>query len=188
VERAADRVRDAFSGWSKLTRMSFPGERRGWTADRTPSRDVRWRLSQSITVPGEEVTLGLAGQGEQRALLAAAVFRDGERPTGARLLVRHLIRAPLPTVTGDLSGRGPAAGAARVFAAEAASEAPRTLLKVRGEGTVFRFPAAAADALGQLDPREAVAVEFALADGRRRTAWFEVGDFAAGRVFVAAGG
>jgi hypothetical protein len=52
----------------------------------------------------------------------------------------------------------------------------------------FRFPAAAADALAGLDPREAVAVEFLFAgDGGEsvRTAYAEVGDFAAARAFQA---
>ncbi len=51
----------------------------------------------------------------------------------------------------------------------------------------FRFPAAASDAVAALDPRESVAVEFIFA-GRAgdevRTAYVEVGDFAAGRAFL----
>jgi hypothetical protein len=55
-------------------------------------------------------------------------------------------------------------------------------------GWAFRFPAAAADALAGLDPREAVAVEFLFTgeDGESvRTAYVEVGDFAAARAFQA---
>jgi hypothetical protein len=51
-----------------------------------------------------------------------------------------------------------------------------------------RFPAAAEDALAALDPREAVAVEFLIAGDRGegvRTAYVEVGDFAAARAFQA---
>ena len=39
-------------------------------------------------------------------------------------------------------------------------------------------------ALGELDPREAVAVEFLFSGDRVRTAYVEVGDFAAGRAFL----
>ena len=52
----------------------------------------------------------------------------------------------------------------------------------------FRFPAEAIEALARLDPRESVAVEFAFADGARdatRTAYVEVGDFAAAKAFMA---
>ncbi|MDZ4370247.1 MAG: hypothetical protein U1C74_02340, partial [Phenylobacterium sp.] len=48
----------------------------------------------------------------------------------------------------------------------------------------FRFPQTAAKALADLDPREAVAVEFLFAGDRVRTAYVEVGDFAAGRAFL----
>ena len=59
----------------------------------------------------------------------------------------------------------------------------------RGSRTAFRFPAAAAEAIAVLDPREAMTIEFLYA-GRRgdviRKAYIEVGDFAAGRAFLAA--
>ena len=45
---------------------------------------------------------------------------------------------------------------------------------------------AAAAALAELDPREAIESEFSFADGSRRTALIEVGDFAAGRAFLLA--
>ena len=41
-------------------------------------------------------------------------------------------------------------------------------------------------ALAELDPREAIEIEFSFADGSRRTALLEVGDFAAGRAFLLA--
>jgi len=50
----------------------------------------------------------------------------------------------------------------------------------------FEFPQAATDALAQLDPRETVAVEFLFTgDGGEsvRTAYVEVGDFAAAQAF-----
>ena len=52
------------------------------------------------------------------------------------------------------------------------------------DGWAFRFPAAAAQALADLDPREAIAVEFLFPGERVRTAYVEVGDFAAGRAFL----
>ena len=56
-------------------------------------------------------------------------------------------------------------------------------------GLTFRFPAAAAAAMANLDPREAVAIEFLIGGSgaeQVRTAYVEVGDFAAGRAFLTA--
>jgi hypothetical protein len=67
--------------------------------------------------------------------------------------------------------------------------APDPLLVAKdAKGAIaFRFPAATAQALADLDPRDAVEVEFlfagASADQVRR-AYVEVGDFAAGRAFL----
>ena len=78
--------------------------------------------------------------------------------------------------------------ARNAYSAEARSPAGQDLLpKGFKSGWAFRFPAAAAHALAELDPREAVAVEFLFAgpDGEVvRRAYVEVGDFAAGRAFL----
>ena len=57
----------------------------------------------------------------------------------------------------------------------------------RRTGEAWRFPAAVADALERLDPRETFAVEFHFRDGSVATAKFEAGDFTAGRAFLAMG-
>jgi hypothetical protein len=80
--------------------------------------------------------------------------------------------------------------AALAFAAQARDDADATLLPAGAKSaTAFRFPPQAIDAIAALDPREAVAVEFLYA-GRAgdvaRQAYVEVGDFAAGRAFLAA--
>ncbi|HZZ87914.1 MAG TPA: hypothetical protein VFE13_06215, partial [Caulobacteraceae bacterium] len=46
VTLAAERVRDAFSGFAKLTRLTYAGDVAGWAADRNLYRTARWRLSQ----------------------------------------------------------------------------------------------------------------------------------------------
>jgi hypothetical protein len=57
-----------------------------------------------------------------------------------------------------------------VFSAETREEAPLTLLPTGAKtGLSFRFPTAAADAIAQLDPREAVTVEFAFPVAARRS-------------------
>jgi len=57
----------------------------------------------------------------------------------------------------------------------------------REAAQTWTFPAAAADALSGLDPREVFTVEFVFRDGSATRSVFEVGDFAAGRAFLAMG-
>ncbi len=76
-----------------------------------------------------------------------------------------------------------------MFSAEARDAAdPRLLPAGAKTGVAFVFPAAATDAIAALDPREAVILEFVFT-GRGhdevRRAFVEVGDFAAGRAFLA---
>lgn len=184
VSTAAARVRDAFEGWREVGRMDFPGERQGWIADRASSREPAWRLRQDARVGFERATLGIGGTHTASAMVATV---EGPPPASARLLARHLIRSPRPLTAGALSTRGPRGSGARVFLAEARTPAPVGLRSGSARATTFRFPAAAVEALSGLDARESVAVEFADAQGRVHTAWFEVGDFAAGRAFLAAG-
>ena len=74
------------------------------------------------------------------------------------------------------------------YLADAKGE-PDRLVRPAGKGSAiaYRFPAAAANAMILLDPREAVQVEFLFngpAGDVVRTAYVEVGDFAAGRAFL----
>ena len=41
------RVKTAFSGYAKITRLTYPGDVAPWRADRTGARSTAWRLSQS---------------------------------------------------------------------------------------------------------------------------------------------
>ena len=193
MAEAAARVRSAFDSYARLQRMTFPGEAADWRADRTlADRTLIWRLTQSARFGGDSLGFGLAGQGGASALLAVASFADGAEPYSARLVLRDVARASEPCLGqsgGGLAARLPLPGARKAYLAEARDQAPVGLLpKGARSGLVFRFPRAAADALAGLDPREAVTVEF-LFSGRSgesvRTAYIEVGDFAAGRAFLA---
>jgi hypothetical protein len=186
---AAGRVRNAFDGWTKLPRMSFPGERAAWIADRTGAHRVRWRLSQSARAEYGQARFGLAGRGDRAHLIAVGAFGD-ERPYAARLVFRDQARAPKPWLGAPNARPTPPRTASRVVLAEASS--PAASLAPEAETAVaFRFPAREAALLSRLDPRERFTVEYVFAgpDGaeRVRAARFEVGDFAAGRTFVAAG-
>ena len=197
---AAGRVRQAFEGYGRLLRMDFPGEIAGWKADRDlPTRAPAWRLSQTAPFGATGLTFGLAGRwGDPQALVAVSDLGD-DPPYAARLVIRDAARAPAPylnqvragsTAKLPLGARTPPRWASLVFAAEARSPAEATLAPAgSGSAVAFRFPAAAADAIAQLDPREAVTVELLYAGKSgdlARKVFIEVGDFAAGRAFLAA--
>lgn len=191
---AAGRVREAFEGYAQLSRMTYPGEISEWRADR--SGGVRWRLQQTASFGWNKMVFGLAGREGANALMTVATFADGKAPYGARLVLRdtdatlgpYLDARGQPLTKLPLARRLPPETARNAYTAEARSPAGQDLLpKEFKSGWAFRFPAAAAHALAELDPREAVAVEFLFAgsDGEVvRRAYVEVGDFAAGRAFL----
>jgi hypothetical protein len=199
IATAATRVRAAFDGYSKLQRMSYPGEIADWTADRSTSRRVAiWKLSQSDQFGPSRLVFGLAGGDGPSSLVAVASFADAAQPYAARLVVRDVSRAPDAFINGiqagagktPLSARTPPRSATQAFLAEARARADPTLLPLGArQGVAFRFPKSAALTLSGLDPREAVAIDFLFAGAagseQVRTAYVEVGDFAAGRAFLA---
>jgi hypothetical protein len=190
---AAVRVRSAFAGYARIQRMNFPGEIAGWRADRTGPRAVRWRLSQDARFGADRMTFGLAGRGEGATLIALARFADGQAPYAARLLMRDDARSEGPYLYRisstpqrlPLERRLPPRSALRIYVAEARSTAGQDLLpKDARSGWAFRFPAQAVSDLAELDPREAVAVEFLFPGDVVRRAYVEIGDFAAGKAFL----
>jgi hypothetical protein len=198
MRTAAQRVRLAFDGYAKLYRMSFPGDVSSWKAERVmPEQGQGWRLSQLSRFGADKLTFGLAARrGEPGQLTAAVIFADKARPYAARIVVRDVNRTSAPYL-GDARG-GPTASlpltrrvaprsAVRAFLAESRGTDVRLSPDPGETAAVFRFPAAAAEAIAGLDPREAMSVEFVFA-GRNgdmvRTAYLEVGDFAAAQAFL----
>ncbi len=191
---AADRVRGAFEGYSRLIRMDYPGDLSIWRADRSSSvQAARWRLDQDVTFGDSRMVFGLAGRRGANVLLALAHFPGGAAPYSARLVLRdddatagpYLDNRGASLATMPLARRLPPPAAQRTYTAEARSTAGLDLLPAGMKaGWAFRFPAEAARALAQLDPREAVAVDFLFAGDVTRRAYVEVGDFAAGRAFL----
>lgn len=197
LQTAAARVRTAFDGWSRITRMSFPGETAGWSADRTAYSAMRWRLVQNGAAGADPAAFGIAGQGQETSLVAVVRFADGARPYTARLVFRDAGRAPAPWLGAPNSRPLPPRSASSVLLAQSQSVAPQWMgLGYRKTATsapppgslMFRFPGSAVQALAGLDPRERFAVEFVMPDDSVRVARFEVGDFAAGRAFLMVGG
>ena len=199
VAGAAQQVRRAFDGYARLPKMDFPGEFAAWSAERAPqSAALAWRVYQRDRFGWDVMLFGEAAKGADRPLMAVASFADGAKPYGARLVMRDPSAAAQPFLDwrqADIAGRLPIdarlapRAQARVFSAEAMSPAGDDLAPREMAGAwAFRFPAAAETALASLDPRESVAVEFLFpGEGGEsvRTAYVEVGDFAAAHAFQA---
>jgi hypothetical protein len=198
VATAAGRVRAAFEGYSRLSRLNYPGDMSEWRADRTISREgPLWRLAQSVSFGWDRMIFGLAGKEGQGVLLASVAFADKASPYTVRLVMRDATRTAGPYLDRrqangagpiPLAGRVPPRAASQVFSAEARSPASPRMAPTGAKSAILaRFPRAATEALTALDPREAVIVEFVFAgrDGDTvRRAYVEVGDFAAGRAFL----
>jgi hypothetical protein len=192
VAVAAGRVKQAFAGFSRIYRLTYPGDVAGWQADRYVTNSNPWRLRQDAVFGADRMSFGLAGGEESSALIAVAQFADGASPYGARLVMRDVSRSSGPyldratagpTTSLPLPRRLPPRGASTSILAEARQPAGKELAP-KGEAWAFRFPASAQRALAALDPREAVAVEFLFPGDRVRRAYVEVGDFAAGQAFL----
>jgi hypothetical protein len=179
------RIDDAFSGWLRTPRMTFPGARADWTANRMGSTRASWRLQQTSVVGASPVAFGYAGEGGAQDLVAVVSFVGRSRPYAARIVLRDPARVPRAWLAGD--GLVPASSRASLWAAGVAPADHDLLADGRRAGEAWRFPAATAAALERLDPRETFAIEFHFRDGSVATAKFEAGDFAAGRAFLAMG-
>ncbi len=195
----ADRARTAFQGYARLSKMSYPGDHLGWTAEKIASKSGRvWSLSQPVPFGRDLLTFGLAGQNGAHELMAVAKFNDGAEPYAARLVLRDVARTQRPYLDHrrkDAKGVLPLAGrvsprsATKAYLADAKMKPDLLITPPKVTGAVaYRFPAAAAAALANLDPREAVEIEFLFAGSSGqdviRRAYIEVGDFAAGRAFL----
>ena len=196
---AAGRVRAAFDSYSRMLRLNLPGDTAAWRADRTlPIGGPVWRLAQTTTLGSAALTFGLTGQrGQAPQLTAMSDFGGGPEPYAARLLLRDQDRAPQPY----LGIWRPAASAKvplqlrtaprpmnDIYQAGARGPADwRLLAHGQKSATTFGFPAAAIGAIGALDPREAIILEFIYSGPSgdfARKAYVEVGDFAAGQAFL----
>jgi hypothetical protein len=185
LKTVGGRVETAFSGWSRTARMTFPGERSDWIANRAVHARPTWRLVQDSAVGASPIRLGVVGGMDRPDVMAAVVSWHGRpRPTGARIVLRDVSVAPQPWLARELP---PQAQRRAIWSSGVSAAEPGLLPAQRDAGQAWRFPAVAAEAMARLDPREAVAVEFVFRDGSVARSTFEAGDFAAGRAFLAMG-
>ena len=195
IATAANRVRQAFANFAHMARLTYPGDVAPWKADRNISPGpARWRLIQETSFGADRLQFGLVGRSGPGFLMAVARFADGGQPYAARLLIRDTSRSSQPYLerwtNGSTAGlplqrRVPPRDTLIAYPAVARSQAGTDLLpKDVKSGWAFRFSDAAAQALAQLDPREAILVEFLFPNDTSRQAYVEIGDFAAGRAFL----
>jgi len=181
------RVNEAFSGWTRTARMSFPGSTASWSANRSEFSSPTWRLMQASSTGASPVTFGYAAGGGQSHELQAVVSWFGRpRPYAVRIVMRDADRAPRPWLVGQ--GVLPPEAQRRVIFSSGGRDAAPTLLSAdKTQGQAWIFPASTADALARLDPREPFVIEFLFRDDSVARTTFEAGDFAAGRAFIAMG-
>ena len=183
-----ERVSQAYSGWAQLRQMEFPGERAGWTADRTTFTDPAWRLVQTGATGGASVDFGLiGGEGPLDEVAAVVSFPGKSRPYAARIVMRDADRLARPWLTDGAPLLPPETGRQALYAGASREAAPTLLAEGRKQGEVWTFGADAAERLAALDPREPFVIEFLFRDDSVARARFEVGDLAAGRAFTAMG-
>jgi hypothetical protein len=184
-----DRVAHAFQGWARTPRMSFPGVRNEWTANRLRAAEPRWRLMQASITGASPVTFGLVADAEGREALSAVVsFVGRPRPYAARIVMRDpgLAARPWLTATG-IGTLPPEAQRRTIWSAGTKAADASVIAEGRTQGEAWRFPDVGTEALTALDPREPFLIQFLFRDGSIATARFEAGDFAAARAFVALG-
>ncbi|GAA0644767.1 hypothetical protein [Brevundimonas lenta] len=181
-----DRVDGAFAGWARTSRMTFPGDRAHWVANRTGYARPTWRLHQTSAIGASPVAFGLAGKDQAASDLTAVVSWYGRpRPYAARIVLRDPSKLPRPWLAGD--NLAPESARASLWATGVSTADATLLSDGKRDGDAWRFPASAAAALEKLDPRESFAIEFHFRDGSVATVPFEAGDFTAGRAFLAMG-
>lgn len=194
IALAAQRVRKGFEGYARQLRQDFPGDMNGWKADRSVSTQrLLWRLSQDVRQGPSQMRFGVAGRTGGDNLMAVASFPEGAAPYTARIVMRdrRLTSGAYLDARGEslrslpLPRRMPRSGPFESYSAEARSPAGSDLLPSGVKSAwAFRFPATAAAAMADLDPREAIQVEFLFSSGPPRRLYVEVGDFAAARAFL----
>lgn len=183
-----DRAVQAYGAWTGLRRMSFPGGRSEWKADRTRREAAAWRLSQPSRIGGAVATMGVLAQPDGSSDMAVAVvFPGAARPYAARLILRDADRVNLPWLKDGGAALPPPWTTTSIMAASNTPTDTSLAGAAKGEARLWLFAPKSGEALARLDPRETFVVEFLFRDDSVARLRFEVGDFAAGRAFAALG-
>lgn len=184
---SAGQARAAFTSWTRMSAMAFPGAARTWNARRVPYADG-WRLSQTIDAP-VRATFGVRdSNGAQALTLLMPISSAAPTPASVQMLLRDPSRANASML--DLRGRlaaGLAAGAPAAASAASYFANARRIETIEGvRHAAFTFPDAAFQAMLALDPRESIELRLVTGDRTQRL-FVEVGDLAAARAFLVIG-
>ena len=108
----AAHVRSAFSSYSRIQRMDFPGAAAGWKADRTVLstrvEDGRWALTTTPVRAGSNQRFGIVVQAGRLSLFGEPAPGPGPepgqmQPSAARLVMRDAQRTARPYLAGNLA-------------------------------------------------------------------------------------
>lgn len=203
---AAARLADAFLAFSRTPFKEFPGDDRGWTATRTLT-DV-WAIWQAeptgtarfglIYPERARDPMAFADPDKPREpfALAALIALGGDEPapSTARLVMRDPAIAPSPWLGGLFGDAGyklptpPRALSKRHFASQRIMVDAPPYGDNDTQGALFLFDARALASVSELDPREAVEIEFLPSDRNKdaevKRVKMDVGDFQAAMAFA----
>ncbi|WP_149037375.1 hypothetical protein [Hirschia baltica] len=205
LTKSNDRLKDAFLAFSRTPFYEFRGGLRLWTATRTltdvwaayqedPETSVRFGLAH---LKRARDPLAFAEPGEKRAPAQLSALKkllvDQQPPAMARLIIRDKEKSENAWLGGLFgSGEGlspPPLSISRKLLASGREivDAPPYEDGKKTQGALFTFDERAKLALYDLDPREAVILEFIPSDREKNArpvrAIFEVGDFRAASSF-----
>jgi hypothetical protein len=188
-------IRSAYRAWLAQPGADYPGPRRSWTVDRLAGEDRPWSVRQET----QDARFGLALTGNEATALLAG--RSDTPPASAALVIRDTARAPrpvdatagglLPPPGGEpLAAWGPPSGREARWWANGSHPGSASAYAPEGEGRpyAFAFPAAALEALAELEPRESARIDLHARDGARiGSVWMEAGLLRAALDFASAG-
>jgi len=182
-------VRGAFELFSRLPALDYPGQARLWSAVRRRDEYPVWTLSQTIANEVDAPRFGLYSDASGERLTLSLPTTPA--PASVVLVIRDVEVAANPydpTLGGLLSVTDRPEWARLAPPPHAQSRIWASNRRIVEERLFFGFPETATQALAMLDPREAVRLELYDARGEMTGQYYvEIGDFAAGTAFLAAG-
>tara|TARA_R110002096_G_scaffold12422_3_gene44752 strand:+ start:1829 stop:2692 length:864 start_codon:yes stop_codon:yes gene_type:complete len=182
-------VRGAFDLFSRMPALDYPGSARMWSAQRRRGEIPVWTLSQTLADRPLPPRFGLYSDPTGEVLTLS--LPDTASPASVVLVVRDIAKAPSPvdpTLGGLLAVSGRPAWARLAPPPHAEARFWINGRRQIDDRTFLEFPDTATAALAGLDPREAARIELYNSHGELIESFHvEVGDFAAGLAFLAAG-
>ena len=171
-----------YSRFAGQGRMELASHRSRYDLQRHFQDDDAWRLTQSIVLDSQtQIRFGLYGKQGCLRLSTEANFNRPDAPVAARIILRDMDRSPEGIINPTAYGLSPSLPLGyetfrtRSYLAQSHD--------TDAQSHRFEFPWAALRALGPLDPREDIVIEFLFNDGPQYVR-FEIGDFIPGLIYA----